>query len=99
MDSTLFLGFPIDKLFENELDKLNPKLLSLFISRENSKKKDDLLKKITIQDQTYLGKYLPDIENFSKIEMLEVNILSLLKKIVPDYNYGPNSLVLLTITP
>src|SRR5438105_1590338 len=85
----LFLGFPIEHDFSLKLDKVNPEIVSLFV-----KKGGDYLEKINFKGVSYLGKFVGDIADGTALELLEANIYSLLKKLVPEYSYEKIPLLL-----
>lgn len=76
----LFLGFPVDKTFAMALQKANPAILAIFI-QDN----ENYLREITWQDTRYFGKYVGKAADLNTLDMLEANIYSLLKKLVPEY--------------
>ena len=86
---TLFFGFPVDPLFEKELSKVNPHMLDQFIQRGG----DHLEERVHLE-MRYLGKDLGRLADLQTLEQLEANIFSILKKIVPDYEYGEIPLTL-----
>lgn len=88
-DLELFLGFPINKAFAEATAKLDPKITLLFIGDS-----DEYLRQVAYQDVVYWGKNIGEICDVDKLELIESNIYSLLKKIVPDYPYAETSLLL-----
>lgn len=88
----LFLGFPIEPVYQSSLDATNPHAVSLFIRNDS-----DYLHEVTKKGVRYLGKKLGDFADLSHCELIEANIYSLLQKLVPDYSYDKASLVLLPI--
>jgi hypothetical protein len=85
----LFLGFPVDPTFTKELSQIDPQLVALFIQND-----DNYLKEIVYHDVRYLGKFAGKISDTSDLKLLEANIYSLLKKMIPDYPYENVPLVL-----
>lgn len=88
----LFLGFPVDELYAEELSKANPYVVAQFIQKEG-----DYLREITYQDMRFFGKFLGHIAELQQIELLEANIYSLLKKLVPNFSYQEIPLYLFPI--
>ncbi|NGX43693.1 MAG: hypothetical protein K940chlam7_01993 [Chlamydiae bacterium] len=88
----LFLGFPVDALFEKEIEKINPNVVAQFIQKEG-----DYLRDITHDGMRFLGKNVGKIIVLPQLEMLEANIYSILKKIVPDFPYQEVPLYLFAI--
>jgi hypothetical protein len=88
---TLFLGFPIDPSFNEALKAANPDLLALFIQSSSS---SSYLCETSYQGKSYLGKFTGEINDLNNLFLLESNIFSLLKKVVPLYPYSPDSLLL-----
>lgn len=88
----LFLGFPVDKLYGEELGKANPHIVAQFIQKEGS-----YLREITYQDMRFFGKFLGNFTELRKVTLLEANIYSLLKKLVPNFPYQEIPLYLFPI--
>lgn len=88
-EAQLFLGVEIDDNLSNMLAKANPRLLELLIQNEPI-----YLQRASCQRKDYLGKYVGDLISLSQLELIELNIMSLLKKISPEYTPQPFSLVL-----
>lgn len=91
-DAELFMGFPITSEFALLLDSVSPEIKKLFI-QENP----DYLREVSHNGHSYLGKFAGKIGEASSLELLENNIISLLKKLVPDYPYQQSSLVIFPI--
>ncbi len=88
----LFLGFPVDPLYAGKLDRVNPALVNTFIG-EN----EEYLCAIDHGDMRYLGKQLGSIISMDHLELLEKNIYSFLKRLVPDFPYGEAPLYLIPL--
>ena len=86
----LFLGFPVDASLSEALESVDSKLAVLFLENNDA----HYLKEVVYQDVRYLGKFAGEITNLANLTLLEANIYSLLKKVVPDYSFRKNSLVL-----
>lgn len=79
----LFLGFPLDQLLAEELKSVDSQLASLFIGRNDN----SCLQEITYNGVRYLGKFAGEISDPDSLKLLEANIYSILKRIVPHYNF------------
>jgi hypothetical protein len=88
----LFLGFPITSEFSSFLEQVDPKVLDLFIKDE-----ENYLKKLKINEVSFLGKCVDNSIDLDSLELLEANIFSLIKKLVPIYPYSLNPLKLFPI--
>lgn len=91
-DYQLFIGFPKDPLFENELQKVNPHLIKQFIHPHG-----EYLEEIHHEGMAYLGKKLGKLTKISEISLKEANIYSILKILVPEFPYDEIPLMLFTI--
>jgi hypothetical protein len=89
INSILFFGFPVDETFAKSLAKNKPEYLSLFIHNDEA-----YLKEVNVQGVRYLGKYINNEVTIDQLKLLEVNIVSLLKKLVADYDYQEGNLML-----
>jgi len=88
----LFLGFPIGQDYAAKLKSANPHIIALFVQNSG-----DYLQEVTFKNGKYWGKFVGNIADFSELELIETNIISILKKFVPDYPYDQVPLVLFTI--
>lgn len=91
-EAQLFLGFPVDELFAQALDKVNPNVIAQFIQDE-----DDYLQEITHNEMKFLGKPIGKMIALPQLDLLEANIYSLLKKLVQDFPYEEVPLYLFPI--
>jgi hypothetical protein len=91
-ESKLFLGFFVDASFENHLNSLDQKVKFLYIQKE-----DVYLQEYIFQNEMFLGKMIEKPSNLTLLELSSQNILSLLKKIVPNYSYEQAELWLLPL--
>ncbi|MBA3602871.1 MAG: hypothetical protein H0W50_04355 [Parachlamydiaceae bacterium] len=55
------------------------------------------LKEVTFQNECYFGCHLPSPTDISQLELLELHIFSLLKRLIPNYPYDSSSLVLFPV--
>jgi hypothetical protein len=79
-----------DPLFDQELKKTNPHLLSLFVGKE------EYLEEVVQSKKRYLGKYVTQPSLDHMID-LEKHLLSLLNKLAPRYTFEKNPPVLVVI--
>lgn len=89
----LYLGLLVDDSFLKELRQLPPGLHDLFIQNQDS----TYLQQIEFEGKTYLGKYLGTSIETSLLDALQVNIYSLLKRLIPHYPYDQHPLLLLAV--
>lgn len=87
-DLQLFLGFPPDTAFERLVSRVNPSLLSLFLEG------GDYLSEFSHKNRRYLGKPVPLSTSINQLENLEIHLLSLLRKLAPEYPFSNNPPVL-----
>lgn len=88
----LFLGFLIDVEYEKMLDQLNPELKSIFIRGGG-----EYLQEIVYKDTLYLGRFVPSPATHSELELLNLHVFSLLKRLIPQFPYENRALWLLPI--
>src|SRR5438445_4151287 len=85
----LFMGVNIEGPFADRLSNANPQLVALFLNPER-----EYLLEVQHEGKRYLGKMISTSCDLASLEQIEANIVSLLKKIVPDYAYDQIELVL-----
>lgn len=88
----LFLGFCVDPAFQTLYSQLSPEKKALFIQ-----KGDAYLQEHFHEDRLYLGKFIEGTSDVPALELLSLNIFSLLKKLVPDYPYQKTQLWLIPV--
>ncbi len=88
--TSLFVLFPVSEAFEKMLQGTNPSLVAMFTQGG-----DDYLESVEHNGQHYLGKCAGDTADIARITLLEANIGSLLRRLVPDYPYQETPLVVL----
>ena len=91
LDPTLFFGFCIDDAFETGLQSANAHLVKLFIKNDS-----DYLHELEFENKRYCGKFLEQTSNLEQLKALEVNIYSIAKRLVSDYDFSKNRAILLT---
>ncbi len=92
-NQTLFLGFPVDEPFSKLLNKNKPEYLAIFIGSGEA-----YLEEVHFQGVCYLGKYVANEEPLMQLELLEANIFSFLRKLVPDYDFATTHLILFALS-
>jgi len=92
-DGSLFIGIPLREIEIDQLKILPTPLLAAFIKDQPS----DYLQKIESDGISYLGKFIEVPYNVSNIQSLEQNILSLLRKLLPDFSSEDNPLLLIAL--
>lgn len=80
-DLKLFLGFPIDPLFEEYLHPSSTPMVKLLMSG------GDYLSPLDHGSKRYLGKFPSSCPTIEELELLEGNVISLIKKIAPRYPF------------
>ncbi len=88
----LFLGFPVDPLYQAALSKANPKIVAQFIQGS-----DDYLKEVVHGNMRFLGKNIGKMISLAELELLEKNVYSLLKRLVSEFPYEEAPLYLFPI--
>jgi hypothetical protein len=92
----LFFGFPVDERYGAALANVDPKIYHLFVDNNAN---STYLQLINYRDQQYLGKHLGALIECGTLELLQANIYSLLRKLVPEYSYEEVPLRLLSFIP
>ncbi|MEZ5315363.1 MAG: hypothetical protein R3E91_04040 [Chlamydiales bacterium] len=87
----LFLGFPLDSSFEEIISKSHPQLFFFFTKGEK------YLIDLVYDKQRYLGKLVPSAMTINELEDLEIHLLSLLKRLAPQYPFSQNPPMLMCI--
>lgn len=93
LEAELFLGFPVDELYSNQLKSINPHIKSQFIQEG-----DVYLQEIVHQEMRYIGKFVGNIVEYKQLELLETNIYSILKRVVADFPYEETPLYLFPVS-
>lgn len=88
----LFLGFHVPAEYAEKLNKVTPEVLALFIQDNPA-----YLRRVAIDDAVYLGKYIGKSVEVDALSLTKNHILSLLKKLVPEYSYSEDDLLLFPI--
>lgn len=90
-EASLFLGIPLSSEMQTALAELNPQLRDTFLQGG-----DNYLSLFTIEQKEYLGKQLGSISDTSRILLLKENVISLVKRLLPDCSISSESLTLLS---
>ena len=94
LDLQLFFGFHVDASFEDALSEANPHAIQLFINNNSS----DYLHEVLHEEKRYIGKFAGEMSSPQALELLQANIYSITKKLIPNYNFNLNPAVLLVTT-
>lgn len=92
VSSRLFFGFIVQEAFASKLLFVPKDLESFIIQNE-----EPYLYKVSHEGNIYLGKYVKSELNLAELQLVETNIFSLLKKLIPDYDYESSELYLIPI--
>jgi hypothetical protein len=93
LETQLFLGLPLSDSFLLQLRSLPDSLRELFIQVHSS----EYLQEIEHEELGYLGKFLGPSISLSSLELIENNVISLLRKLVPNFPYEENPLLLFAV--
>ena len=78
----------MNELFLSALNALNPKVVAIYVTHEGSCVSEAVyLQEFVHHETRYLGKFLGSKTDLSSLELLEENIYSILKRLVPSYPY------------
>ncbi len=88
----LFLGIQVDSILEASLEKIDPKIVNLYINAD-----PEHLKKLEFADKQYIGKGLGEMADSATVLLMATHIVSVIKKLIPDYHLDINSLVVIPI--
>ena len=91
-DYFLFFGYPLDEDYREKLERTPLAIRNIFIQGS-----DEYLQCIEREGISYLGKSLGQCIDRSAIELAQAHIMSLLKRLVPDYCYHQDSMLLLAV--
>lgn len=91
-DPLLFLAFPLGKDFLNVLDAVPVEKRQFFINDSST-----YLEEYQEGNERYFGKRVGSITDWNSLKNLEINIYSLLRKLVSNYPYESSPLKLLII--
>lgn len=88
----LFIGYPLSPQLMQALDLLPENLKSIYIDPE-----EPYLHNITVDEDSFLGKYFEGQPSFEELELLSKNISSILHKIFPEYSFDSKLMSLLGV--
>ncbi|MEI8365490.1 MAG: hypothetical protein WCF65_03635 [Parachlamydiaceae bacterium] len=93
----LFLGFPVNNAYAQELGRTDTQLLHFFLYNVEG----DYLREIQHEGVRYIGKFAEPVISVESLNLLQNNILSILKKLTPQLQFNGASLTLIAtpITP
>lgn len=92
-DSQLFLGLPLSESFQDQLQQVSDFVRNSFIQPIPS----PYLQQIEFDGKVYLGKQLGSLVELASIEATQLNILSLIKKVVPHHHYKKTEFVMFVL--
>ncbi len=87
-----FFGFLVEGLYQKFLLSVNISLLNVYIGKGGN-----YLQEEEFQSQRYLGCYLLSPAEIPQLELMELHIFSLLKRLIPNYPYDNSTLVLFPV--
>ncbi len=93
LKSRVFLGVKELPALQAQLKKKSPQFLELFIQDD-----PDYLQRVEHQGQPYLGKFLDSHVDLSHLDLIESNVYSLLRRVVPEYPFQESILELFPVT-
>jgi hypothetical protein len=76
-----FLGFQCDGALADLLERIDPKKRALFINQA-----DLYLQKVVHQNSTYLGKCIGEMKTVEELELIKVNIYTIMLKLIPPFD-------------
>lgn len=89
----MFLGIPLDAELAQKMQALPSELLSQFV-----KENDEIaLQHFVYQGRKYLGKFIGITVDSVKLELFELNIRSMIKKLFPDHEISRSDFILLPV--
>lgn len=97
-DTILFLGFPLSDSYQLLLLELPSAERKMFIQNQDFHQDSPYLQKIEYEGMEYLGKYLGSSIDMATFDLSYSHIVSLLKKLIPQFPYEQNSLFLLALS-
>lgn len=89
----LFLGYCTSPDLDQALSSVDPRKVDLFIQGENAQ----CLSEVVYCGERYIGKFANQISSVEHLALLETNIFSILKKLVPAFPFEDVQLLLFPI--
>ena len=90
--TTLFLGFPLDDLYNEQLKGQDPALLAYYINGEGL-----YLREFSAEGLQFIGKEAGELITLAQLGELEKHLYSLLRLLVPEYPYEETPLYLVGV--
>ncbi|GAB4236223.1 MAG: hypothetical protein Tsb0021_15900 [Chlamydiales bacterium] len=84
----LFIGVHEDRALTDQLSQLSSDIKTLYFSS-----REPLLERKEIEGKIYLGKPVSEPVHHEALELLSLNILSILKKILPQFSLSHEKLI------
>lgn len=88
MENQLYLCFPLNSIYSNELLKLSESIKNLYIPEH--------LQYVSHKEERYLGKKLSFPISLTDLKQMELHLLSILTKLVENFPYEKYPLVIIT---
>lgn len=90
LKAELFLGISFTTELQEKINMLDPHWVSMFIAQDS-----EHVQHYQYKDQVFLGKQLGDLADSSTVLLVGTHIISVIKKLLPDYHVDINSLIIL----
>lgn len=89
----LFLGYCTSPALTHALSSVDFRKVALFIQDENIQ----YLSEVVYAGESYVGKFADQISSIEHLTLLETNIFSILKKLIPTFPFEDSQLLLFPI--
>lgn len=86
----LFLGIRLKPEVLSALNEVDPEVKNLFVSGDGK-----YLSEVKANNSIYLGKFVGKVGDLSMLKLLEINIISILSKLIPSYSFEKEPLLLI----
>lgn len=90
LKTELFLGISFTSEIQERIKMLDPYLVSMFLAQDS-----EHLQQYRHEGRDFLGKPLGELADSSTVLLVGTHIISVIKKLLPDYRVDINSLVIL----
>lgn len=89
----LFLGYCTSPALTHAFSFIDPHKIALFIQDKNTQ----YLSEVVYEGECYVGKFADQISSVEHLTLLETNIFSILKKLIPAFPFEDSQLLLFPI--